>query len=942
MSRACDLLRDACTASTEPAFRSALKALAALSSDAWGHGFDSAVPRDEGETLLRVFFLALERRDNDAAKAAIESLVSASACDEWVDALTSAVDASISDLLVSVVFSRIGLVDECTDAAADPPSAGPAASGNSSVPKAHFSSMTMAPRAVASNRSFGPVTYATTRDAEQSRTGSLSAVGTTRPLPTQSPPASSGPDWLFTAPSAVAPVRRAGPLPVDEVRALRGLLFWAAQISPRTRSVIEAAVWSVLRSPVSSATKKGAVRAALELGASFAWEHSVFSPGDDAGAMKLLAALSPMLCASSGVAIEDSWSSISTLIARTAAPSQSALANATKVLNSLAMRALGESSGLAVLLLSQLSVLVAASPESLIESALPVLTASLNSDNSHVAQTARAWFKEPSLTCAVASSPRVLPAVLAALLRCGAGRIAGAANKHWNPSVNRATHTVVDLFKEEVLRLRGDWNGLVAYVLGPGADENSLSLFVASLVPQTAPHSTSAVAARTAVLNAAAQTIPTPLSFHDLIFGNELGRGAFACVRYAKVITRGSLPSTWPEVAVKVLPSSTLKSCSYARAAAREVTIMSLLSHPSCVRLLGAFRWRGAALLALELASGGDLHDHLIRNGALDEEAARFFTGELTVALAHLHSLGFAFGDVKPENVVIVPPPISGAKGIGSHVKLTDFAASRPINELGRRALANRQELLATLPDGDWRTQAAGGGVGGSAIAVVEGGEDTINVEDSGFDDERFEGTDEYQAPEVAAASGAPSIAGDSWALGLTVFQLLSGGRLPEARQDRKRAGEGVHFESSAGGDWLDFPPGVSLVARDFIRSLLHPDPSQRLGANGFEHIQAHEWLRSLGDASLLHACAEGPSIAATDASSAPPNARWARRHASTLWSPLPQAQPIKAANTPSTPNGNKHEWTLHELAQSQHLPVQCGDFRRLAPEEGGDKRSGR
>jgi serine/threonine protein kinase len=327
------------------------------------------------------------------------------------------------------------------------------------------------------------------------------------------------------------------------------------------------------------------------------------------------------------------------------------------------------------------------------------------------------------------------------------------------------------------------------------------------------------------------------------------------------------------------------------------------------------------------------LHDHLIRNGGLEEEAARFFTAELTAALAHLHSLGFAFGDMKPENVVIVPPPMSGAKGIGSHVKLTDFAASRPISELGRRALANRRELLATLPDGDWRTQTSGGGVGGSATAVVEGAEDVTTIdEDSGIDDERFEGTDEYQAPEVAAASGAPSIAGDSWALGLTVFQMLSGGRLPEARQVHRRAGEGVCFESRAHGDWIDFPPGVSVVARDFIRSLLNPDPSQRLGAQGFEHIQTHEWLRSLGDASLLHASAEGPSIAAADASGAPPNARWARRHASTLWSPLPQAQPIKKANFPATPNGGKHEWTLHELARSQHLPVH-GDFPRFEPE---------
>ena len=43
------------------------------------------------------------------------------------------------------------------------------------------------------------------------------------------------------------------------------------------------------------------------------------------------------------------------------------------------------------------------------------------------------------------------------------------------------------------------------------------------------------------------------LKFHDLVFGGELGKGAFSTVKYAKLIIKGQNQSTWPEYAVKVI-----------------------------------------------------------------------------------------------------------------------------------------------------------------------------------------------------------------------------------------------------------------------------------------------------------------------------------------------------------------------------------------------------
>jgi hypothetical protein len=42
------------------------------------------------------------------------------------------------------------------------------------------------------------------------------------------------------------------------------------------------------------------------------------------------------------------------------------------------------------------------------------------------------------------------------------------------------------------------------------------------------------------------------LKFHDLVFGHELGSGAFSTVKYARRIIKTLTRSLWPEYAVKV------------------------------------------------------------------------------------------------------------------------------------------------------------------------------------------------------------------------------------------------------------------------------------------------------------------------------------------------------------------------------------------------------
>lgn len=57
--------------------------------------------------------------------------------------------------------------------------------------------------------------------------------------------------------------------------------------------------------------------------------------------------------------------------------------------------------------------------------------------------------------------------------------------------------------------------------------------------------------------------------------------------------------------------------------------------------------------LVLELVSGGELFEHLIRNGAYSEQTAAALLRDLAAALRFVHRKGIVHADVKPENLML-------------------------------------------------------------------------------------------------------------------------------------------------------------------------------------------------------------------------------------------------------------------------------------------------
>eukprot|EP00966_Prymnesium_polylepis_P292654 6758692-Prymnesium_polylepis.1 len=54
--------------------------------------------------------------------------------------------------------------------------------------------------------------------------------------------------------------------------------------------------------------------------------------------------------------------------------------------------------------------------------------------------------------------------------------------------------------------------------------------------------------------------------------------------------------------------------------------------------------------------------------GSLDERDARFYAASVTLALEHLHSKGFIFRDMKPENLLL---------NSGGNLKLCDLGLAK-------------------------------------------------------------------------------------------------------------------------------------------------------------------------------------------------------------------------------------------------------------------------
>ncbi|KAL9248392.1 hypothetical protein vseg_021717 [Gypsophila vaccaria] len=324
-----------------------------------------------------------------------------------------------------------------------------------------------------------------------------------------------------------------------------------------------------------------------------------------------------------------------------------------------------------------------------------------------------------------------------------------------------------------------------------------------------------------------------------------LGKGAMGTVFLA--YDHVSDPNALTPFALKVVEKSVLclKHDADRRARWEMAVLSSFENHPFLPTLLGSFEAQDLLGWGMPYCSGGDLNT--LRYGMSDRVfsvgAIRFYLAEIVCALAHLHTMGIAYRDLKPENVLVQ------ANG---HVCLTDFDLSRKL--LLRRNKGSDPDIIrefkhaAPPPAPAYRRNnftrifAYGSGLDPGLRKANSARVSPVNRRRMSFAGGKrsnsFVGTEEYVSPEVVRGEGH-EFGVDWWALGVLAYEMLYG-RTPFRGKNRKETFRNVLMKRP------DYPgPRTALV--DLIERLLEKDPVKRLGRfRGAEEIKAHEFFSGL------------------------------------------------------------------------------------------------
>lgn len=278
---------------------------------------------------------------------------------------------------------------------------------------------------------------------------------------------------------------------------------------------------------------------------------------------------------------------------------------------------------------------------------------------------------------------------------------------------------------------------------------------------------------------------------HDFELGKIYGVGS-----YSKVV-RAKKKDTGIVYALKIMDKKFITKENKTAYVKLERIVLDQLDHPGIVRLFFTFQDTFSLYMALESCEGGELFDQITRKGRLSEAEARFYAAEVVDALEYIHGMGLIHRDIKPENLLLT------ADG---HIKIADFGSVKPMQD----------SQITVLPNAASDDKAC-----------------------------TFVGTAAYVPPEVLNSSPA-TFGNDLWALGCTLYQMLSG------TSPFKDASEWLIFQRIIARD-IRFPDYFSEEARDLIDRLLDLDPSRRPGAGlgGYAALKMHPFFKGVDWTSL-------------------------------------------------------------------------------------------
>ena len=383
-----------------------------------------------------------------------------------------------------------------------------------------------------------------------------------------------------------------------------------------------------------------------------------------------------------------------------------------------------------------------------------------------------------SLVCSVTGAADYNGAVLSFLDSTGADALMGDVETPESvATAKKAGAEIMILSRAAVMPVLGNLRKLV--------EENAAGPSAEALAAAAASAAEAAASGRMVITN--------PDDIEKL---RTLGMGSFGRVFVAK-----SKSEADAEIfAVKCIKKALVVEMQQEKSVMVEKSVMAECASPFVVDLVASYQEPHYLCLGMPIQRGGEVAHRL--EAAVDDDDeptglppfdAAFYTVGVALGAAHVHSKGFIWRDLKPENVVL---------GSDGYPRIVDFG------------LAKRLDL----------------GAGKKAYTMC--------------------GTPEYIAPEIVKGTGHGPAA-DFYALGCFLYECLSGWT-PFVRDDEY----GLSIYRYVVKNPVAPPEGMATDAPAWLllSAMLEKDPAKRIGTlkDGVSGIVAHPFIAALVDVAAV------------------------------------------------------------------------------------------